>query len=95
MLELLRRHLEQSGVVRSFTRAEVEAGNDYFQDNFQVKFALFQRLGILPAAGDRHLVEFLPGFSRSDEELFRWGLVRTPVSYRIERWQNAQQHTAI
>lgn len=71
----------------------MEARDDWFQDNAQVKMSLFQRWGILPAAGDRHLVEFLPGFTRSAETLFRWGVIRTPVSYRIERWQQAPQRT--
>src|SRR5512139_184231 len=35
----------------------------------------------------------MPGFTRSAEDLFRWGVVRTPVSYRIERWQTAPQRT--
>ena len=54
---------------------------------------MFQRFGILAAAGDRHLVEFLPGFIRSPETLFKWGVIRTPVSYRIERWATAPQKT--
>jgi hypothetical protein len=45
----------------------------------QVKFALFQRFGVLAAAGDRHLVEFLPGFIHSPETLFKW-VIRTPVA---------------
>jgi alpha-galactosidase len=48
---------------------------------------------VLAAAGDRHLVEFLPGFIRSPETLFKWGVIRTPVSYRIERWTTAPQKT--
>ena len=75
-------------------REEVEAKNNWFQDNCQVKFTLFDHLGILPAAGDRHLVEFLPGFTRSPEELFRWGIIRTPVSWRIERYRQALQMTS-
>jgi alpha-galactosidase len=58
-----------------------------------VKFTLFQRFGILAAAGDRHLVEFLPGFIESPETLFKWGIIRTPVSWRIERWKSAPQQT--
>jgi alpha-galactosidase len=58
-----------------------------------VKFSLFQHFGILAAAGDRHLVEFLPGFIQSPETLFQWGIIRTPVSWRIERWKNAPQKT--
>jgi alpha-galactosidase len=93
LLELLRQHLSKPGVLRPYTQAEVEDAGNYFQDNLQVKFTLFNRLGILPAAGDRHLVEFLPGFTRSPDELFHWGIIRTPVSYRIQRWQDAPQRT--
>jgi alpha-galactosidase len=71
----------------------VEAFNDWFHSTDQVKFNLFKRFGILAAAGDRHLVEFLPGFIRSPETLFKWGVIRTPVSYRIGRWMSAPQKT--
>jgi len=90
---LLREHLAQPGVVRKQTRAEVESWNDWFRSAEQVKYALFQRYGLLAAAGDRHLVEFLPGFVRSPETLFEWGVIRTPVSWRIERWRSAPQQT--
>jgi alpha-galactosidase len=71
----------------------VESWNDWFYSADQVKFALFQRFGVLAAAGDRHLVEFLPGFIRSPETLFNWGIIRTPVSWRMERWTTALQKT--
>jgi alpha-galactosidase/6-phospho-beta-glucosidase family protein len=93
VLPLLHDHLTQPGVIRSYTRAEVESWADWFRSADQVKFVLLQRFGILAAAGDRHLVEFLPGFIRSPEELFRWGVIRTPVAWRIERWRNAPQKT--
>ncbi|HET9913531.1 MAG TPA: alpha-glucosidase/alpha-galactosidase, partial [Anaerolineales bacterium] len=70
LLDLLKHHLEQSGTLRTYTQAEVESWNDWFHSADQVKFALFQRFGILAAAGDRHLVEFLPGFIHSPEILF-------------------------
>jgi alpha-galactosidase len=38
-------------------------------------------------------VEFLPGFIRSPETLFKWGVIRTPVSWRIDRWRTAPQKT--
>jgi alpha-galactosidase len=38
-------------------------------------------------------VEFLPGFIHSPETLFRYGILRTPVSWRIQRWQLAPQKT--
>jgi len=93
LLELLRQHISKPKVLRPFTQAEIENAGNYFQDNLQVKFTLFKRWGTLPAAGDRHLVEFLPGFTRSPDELFHWGIIRTPVSYRIQRWRDAPQRT--
>jgi alpha-galactosidase len=71
----------------------VESWSDWFKSVHQVKFGLFQRFGILAAAGDRHLVEFLPGFIHSPETLFHYGIIRTPVSWRIRRWQQAPQKT--
>lgn len=93
LLALARRHTAEPGVIRPYTREEVESWHDWFRSVDQVKFELFKRYGILAAAGDRHLVEFMPGFTRSPEELFRWGVIRTPVSYRIERCQTAPQKT--
>lgn len=93
LLALLREYINRPGVLRSYTPAEVEGWNDWFRCEHQVAFALFQRYGILAAAGDRHLVEFLPGFIRSPETLFKWGIIRTPVSWRIERWRSAPQKT--
>ena len=93
LLELLKHHIEQPGTLRAYTQAEVESFNDWFHSTDQVKFNLFKRFGILAAAGDRHLVEFLPGFIRSPETLFKWGVIRTPVSYRIGRWTSAPQKT--
>ncbi|MFH1524237.1 MAG: alpha-glucosidase/alpha-galactosidase [Chloroflexota bacterium] len=93
LLDILRHHLEHPGTLRKYTQAEVESWNDWFRSAEQVKFTLFQRFGILAAAGDRHLVEFLPGFVRSPETLFEWGVIRTPVSWRIERWTTAPQKT--
>jgi alpha-galactosidase len=89
LLALLRAHVAGPGVLRSYSRQEVESWNDWFRSADQVKLALFDRFGILPAAGDRHLVEFLPGFIRSEDELFRWGVIRTPVGWRIQRWRRA------
>ena len=89
LLAILREHIRRPGVLRQFSRSEVEAQNDWFFDGRQIKFELFKRYGILAAAGDRHLSEFVPGFIRSPLVLFRWGVIRTPVSYRIERWRQA------
>ncbi len=93
LLACLSKHISKPGMLRSYTQKEVEGWNDWFHSTDLVKFTLFQRFGILAAAGDRHLVEFLPGFVNSPELLFKWGIIRTPVSYRITRWQTAPQKT--
>src|SRR5712691_5275186 len=54
----------------------------------QVKLELFRRFGVLPGAGDRHLVEFFPGFL-TDESGWgkRWGVPLTTIEER-EHWQS-------
>jgi alpha-galactosidase len=93
LLELVQRHIAEPDILRPYTQSEVEGWNDWFRSADRVKFSLYKQYGILAAAGDRHLVEFLPGFTRSPDMLFHWGVIRTPVSWRIERWRTAPQKT--
>jgi alpha-galactosidase/6-phospho-beta-glucosidase family protein len=90
---LVAHHMEQPDVVREFTPDEVKSWGNYFRNMHQLKFELFRRYGILGAAGDRHLAEFVPGFTRSEAELNRWGISMTPISYRIQRWLDAPDAT--
>ncbi len=49
----------------------------------QVKFALFERFGALPGAGDRHLVEFFPGFLTEESGWGkRWNVRLTTIAER-------------
>jgi alpha-galactosidase len=49
----------------------------------RVKLELFSRFGVLPGAGDRHLVEFFPGFLTEDSEWGqRWGVHLTTIEER-------------
>ncbi len=49
-----------------------------------VKFELFERYGIIAAAGDRHLAEFVPDlFLRSKKEVYEKGFFITPVWGRL------------
>ncbi len=51
-----------------------------------MKVALFERFGVWPAAGDRHLVEFFPGFLTEESEWGRrWGVRLTTIEER-EQW---------
>jgi alpha-galactosidase/6-phospho-beta-glucosidase family protein len=50
-----------------------------------VKLTLLDRTGAIPAAGDRHLAEFLPGILTEASGWGRaWGITPTPISTRRE-----------
>src|SRR6266550_2719663 len=52
-------------------------------DQHRVKFSLFERFGVLPGAGDRHLVEFFPGFLTEESRWGkRWGVALTTIADR-------------
>lgn len=57
---------------------------DYFAYGNKVKMDLFRRYGALAAAGDRHLVEFLPNnwYLGSPAMAEQWHYSLTPVSWR-------------
>jgi alpha-galactosidase len=70
---------ELGGVASEFTKRDLVASN-------QVKFALFERFGVLPGAGDRHLVEFFPGFLTEESGWGkRWNVHLTTIAER-EMW---------
>ncbi len=51
--------------------------------NNRVKLELFARFGVLPAAGDRHLAEFFPGFLTEESAWgARWGVPLTSIEER-------------
>lgn len=49
-----------------------------------VKFDLYKRFGIAAAAGDRHLVEFVPWYLEEIHNCEKWGFELTPVDWRIK-----------
>lgn len=50
----------------------------------RVKFDLFRRYGLIAAAGDRHLAEFMPGdeYLKDPETVREWKFGLTPVQWR-------------
>jgi alpha-galactosidase len=67
---------------------------DLLQSN-QVKLALFERFGVWPAAGDRHLVEFFPGFlTEASQWGKRWGVALTTIEDRERDAAGHQAHLA-
>jgi len=56
----------------------------HFMSQNKVKFDLFRRYGVIAAAGDRHLAEFVPEYLKDPETVQEWGYALTPIEYRIE-----------
>ena len=81
---------EREAARRTFTAEDLE-GESVFTDNWQVTWELYRTFGILPAAGDRHLVEYATSFLRGGKEpLNRWGVKRTGSDYRAKHWTPAE-----
>jgi galacturan 1,4-alpha-galacturonidase len=56
-----------------------------FSSSHRVKFDLFLKYGQIAAAGDRHLVEFMPpDYLKDPETVRKWKFHLTPVDFRIE-----------
>lgn len=71
----------ESGFTGDNTKAEPHTAH-------RVKFDLFRRYGLIAAAGDRHLAEFLPPwYLRDPETVKHWGFRLSPVSKRVEHKQ--------
>jgi alpha-galactosidase len=63
-----------------------DPGHQLALDTNRVKLELLRRFGVLPAAGDRHLVEFFPGFLTEESGWGkRWGIGLTTIEHR-EQW---------
>ncbi len=56
----------------------------WFSSDQRIAADLLRRFGVLGAAGDRHLAEFVPWYLESEEILHRWGVILTPYKYRIK-----------
>ncbi len=82
-------------IYREYVDAHFEEGfeerdrnwaNDSFACVHRVKFDLFRRYGLIAAAGDRHLAEFMPGneYLESPETVKSWKFGLTTVDWRKE-----------
>jgi alpha-galactosidase len=66
--------------------------NNPFACNHRVKFDLFRNYGLIAAAGDRHLAEFMPPIYLKDRETVEaWGFSLTTVDYRIHDLHNRME----
>lgn len=67
-----------------------------FECGNRIKFELFKRYGVLPAAGDRHLAEFMPQswfLENPDTALNKWKFALTPVEWRRRDLKNRLKDT--
>lgn len=58
-----------------------------FRSAHRIQFDLFRKFGLIAAAGDRHLAEFMPGYwyLKDRETIASWKFSITPVDLRIEK----------
>ena len=84
-MEMLRDWLAEQGPLARVGRVELNIVFDVFIDRLAVKLTLFEQLGVLFGAGDRHVAEFIPGFlSEANERGRRYGILLTTVAQREE-----------
>ncbi|MBU2614740.1 MAG: alpha-glucosidase/alpha-galactosidase [Elusimicrobia bacterium] len=84
LLELVKKHINQKNIIRKYTKKEIKKENNFFTCHYQITFEMFKRYGILAAAGDRHLAEFVPWFLTCEDSAYRWGVDITPIEYRLK-----------
>lgn len=60
-----------------------------FNCRHRVKFDLFNRYGLIAAAGDRHLAEFMPGdtYLNDPETVTQWKFGLTTVEFRVRQME--------
>lgn len=85
-------------IYKEFIRTNFEEGFDdpdrpweasTFNCRHRVKFDLFNRFGLIAAAGDRHLAEFMPGntYLNDPETVKQWKFGLTTVDFRIHQME--------
>lgn len=82
-----------------FNEPDRNWANSSFDCAHRVKFDLFRRYGLIAAAGDRHLAEFMPGdeYLNDPETVKRWKFGLTTVQWRKNDLQErlAKSHAIV
>lgn len=73
------------GEAREISLSDAEGDTDPFTNTWGFRTELCRLYGYLPAAGDRHVCELLPGYLRDERERKRLDLRVTTVDVRRER----------
>ncbi|AHG01644.1 glycoside hydrolase family 4 (plasmid) [Halostagnicola larsenii XH-48] len=84
LVQYLDAELEKRKPIPGYEPGDMD-GESFWINNFQIAFDMYERFGVLGAAGDRHLAEFVPWYLdiNDPEEIHRWGIRLTPSSARI------------
>ncbi len=95
LLERLREEIDDNGRFADRTAAarERQNNNDVMASDNVVADDFLRKFGSLGAAGDRHLVEFVPWYVRDGEAgLQRWGVNLTPLSWRLAKREERRRN---
>ncbi len=85
VMDMLRGWLAGHGPFAHVGPLDLDSVFDVFTDRLAVKLTLFEQLGVLFGAGDRHVTEFIPGFLMDGNDRGRrYGVVPTTVDQREE-----------
>lgn len=77
---------------QGFVPGNLNWEEDVFRCANRVKFDLFKRYGLIAAAGDRHLAEFLPPwYLKNPATVKSWKFHLTSVDFRVERRSKINQ----
>ncbi len=78
-----------------YEEADVNWANKSFACAHRVKMDLFKRFGLIAAAGDRHLAEFMPGeeYLKDPETVEGWKFGLTTVKWRKEDLANRRKRS--
>lgn len=84
LLEEVRKIVEDKNTFSDHTTIaeEREKNEKWFECDSLIAYSFFKAFGVLGAAGDRHLAEFVPWFLSSEEYLKSLGVICTPYSWR-------------
>jgi len=89
----------RSYIEKHFKEGFEEVDNNWMNSTFacahRVKMDLFNRYGLIAAAGDRHLAEFMPGgeYLKDPETVSSWKFGLTTVAWRKEDLQKRLQRS--
>lgn len=86
----IKEHFEEG-----YEEADVNWANKSFACAHRVKMDLFNRFGLIAAAGDRHLAEFMPAeeYLKDPETVAEWKFGLTTVKWRKEDLENRRRRS--